>query len=106
MGLPGNSNVLTRMEKIKGLPSVNWTEIIEKYVIEVNGALRRGDGEDDSAYWRRIGDYVIGVYKAKIKPHINPDGLLATLTANRDVPLVPLSPMFPAGIGDATTVFE
>lgn len=114
------NHVFTRMEAIKALPSVDWTKVVEKYVFDVNGDLKQKDREGEDAYWRRIGDYVIGVYRNKIKPHINPDGLLREFTINKDVPLVPLSLMFPGAyvkrrsdhtieesdLADASTVFE
>ena len=105
MDLQGVSQVYTRMEAIKELPSVNWSQVVETYVFDANAALRKGGAETDSAYWRRIGNHVLNIYRTKVKPHICPAGLLADLTANRGVPLVPLHLMY-SGTGDASCVFE
>lgn len=88
------SHVYTRMEKIREFSSIDRGAIFENHVFNAHPGLRKGPAETDQAYWQRIGDYCIGVYNAKIKPHIYPDGLLASLTANLDVDLVPLSTMF------------
>ncbi len=88
------SHVYTRMEKIREFSSIDRDAIFENHVFNVHHGLRKNPAETDQAYWQRIGDYCIGVYNAKIKPHIYPDGLLASLTADADVGLVPLSTMF------------
>jgi hypothetical protein len=88
------SHVYTRMEKIREFSSIDRDAIFENHVFNAHPGLRKGPAETDQAYWQRIGDYCIGVYNEKIKPHIYPDGLLASLNANADVGLVPLSTMF------------
>ncbi len=90
------SHVYTRMEKIREFSSIDRDAIFENHVFNVHPGLRKNANgpETDQAYWQRIGDYCIGVYNVKIKPHIYPDGLLASLNANADVGLVPLSTMF------------
>jgi hypothetical protein len=89
-----SSHIYTRMEKIREFSSIDRDAIFENHVFNVRHGLRKNPAETDQAYWQRIGDYCIGVYNAKIKPHIYPDGLLASLTADADVVLVPLSTMF------------
>ena len=88
------SHVYTRMEKIREFSSIDRDAIFENHVFNVHHGLRKNPAETDQAYWQRIGNYCIDVYNQKIKPHIYPDGLLASLTANLDVDLVPLSTMF------------
>ncbi len=105
MDLQGVSNVYTRMEAIRELPSVDWSEVVEMYVFGANAALRKDDAESDAAYWRRIGNHVLNIYRTKVKQHICPAGLLADLTANRDVPLVPFHLMY-SSTGDASYAFE
>ncbi len=105
MDLQGVSHVYARMEAIRVLPSVNWSEVVETYVFDANAALRKDGAESDAAYWRRIGNHVLNIYRTKVKPHICPAGLLADLTANRDVPLVPFHLMY-SGTGDASYAFE
>ncbi|MCX7342749.1 MAG: hypothetical protein NT128_01180 [Proteobacteria bacterium] len=105
MDLQGASRVFTRMEAIRELPSVDWNEVVEMYIFDANAALRKGGAENDAAYWRRIGNHVLDIYRAKVKPHICPAGLLAELTANRGVTLVPFHLMY-SGTGDASYAFE
>lgn len=88
------SHVYTRMEKIREFSSIDRDAIFENHVFNVHHGLRKGPAETDQAYWQRIGDYCIGVYNVKIKPHIYPVNLQQSLTANLDVNLVPLSTMF------------
>ena len=105
MDLQGASRVFTRMEAIRELPSVDWNEVVEMYVFGANAALRKDDAESDAAYWKRIGNHIINIYRTKVKPHICPAGLLAKLTANRGVTLVPFHLMY-SGTGDTSYAFE
>ncbi|MEI7494216.1 MAG: hypothetical protein WCJ92_06445 [Alphaproteobacteria bacterium] len=88
------NHVYTSMDKIREFSSIDRDAIFENHVFNVHPGLRKGPAETDQAYWQRIGDYCIGVYNAKIKPHIYPVGLQGSLTANADVGLVSLSAMF------------
>lgn len=100
------SLVFTRMEAIRDLPSANWEEIVKRYVLDTQPLLMRKATENDTVYWKRVGSYVVDIYKHKAKPYIAPDNLLTELTANKTVQLVPLVLMFPGGVVDASTIFE
>ncbi len=87
------NHVYTSMAAIKALPSINWDEELNTHVYS-NPVLRQQPGETDIVYWRRIGNYLIGIYNRKIKPHLYPDGLQATLDRNEAPQLVPFAMMF------------
>ncbi len=87
-------SIFTRMEKIKEFSSVNWDQVLCDNVYDLYANLKKGDQESQPAYWTRIGNYVIDIYNAKVKPYIYPDGLYQSLCNNNAVKLTPLNVIF------------
>lgn len=88
------NHVYTSMEAVKALPSIDWDAELTIHVFNGHPDLLQQAGETDIVYWRRIGNHLIGIYNQKIKPHIYPAGLQATLNRNEAPQLVPFAMMF------------